>query len=201
MYIVGIAGGSASGKTTFANELYKLSADLGAEIIAADSYYLPQPQLSLEKRALTNYDRPQQFDFDLLRQHLQDLRVGQSVKVPKYDYAIHDRSIDYDMITPKRLLIVEGIFALYPQEIRELYDLKIFVELSDEVRFERRLIRDMRERGRTEESVYEQWAQTVQPGFEQYTLPTKMFADLVAQGQEFDRAVALEVLKRARENR
>ena len=196
-FILGIAGGSASGKTTFAVQLKGMAGVNKAAVIAIDSYYTRQDELSLEARAQTNYDHPAQFEFDLVIRDLKALKQGRTIELPVYDYSLHNRSAQTIQVKPVPLIIVEGVFALYVTELRALYDLKMFMQLADEDRFQCRLARDVKERGRSASSVYEQWTTTVQPGFKTFAEPTLKFADLVCNGLEFDRNVAQEILRRS----
>ncbi len=179
--MIGIGGGTASGKTTLAHAI-KLRFLNEAVAISTDSYYRSRENLSPEERANVNYDHPGAIEFDLLEQHLKDLMRGLSVRIPIYDYALHVRSPQTLLTAPAPLITVEGILSLFPPSLRELYDLKIFVDTPIETCLERRISRDVVERGRTRTSVLAQWQATVQPMFQEYCAPTRAFADLVIEG-------------------
>lgn len=183
--LIGIAGGSASGKTTFANDLVRLLPKNSTELIAVDSYYYNNPQLSHKERSLLNYDHPDAFEFSLLVTHLNQLKAGNSVSVPIYDYVLSLRSKTVAQKLPKKIIVIEGILTFHLKELRDLLDLKIFIDTADDLRFERRLNRDIAERGRTKESVYSQWETTAHPMFLEFCLPTKSYADLIIDGSNW----------------
>lgn len=197
LFIIGIAGGTASGKTTLAELLLKHSAPGSTSAIYVDSYYRAQDDKPLRERALLNYDHPDSLDFDYLLQHLEELKKGCSVTVPEYDYTQYTRSNRGVLVTPSKLLIVEGILSLHPPELRKTYDLKIYVETPDQLRFARRLERDIRERGRSRESVLKQWNETVHPMHTAYCEPTKLFADMVLDGEALNEEIVKNILSRA----
>ncbi len=178
MMIVGVAGGTGSGKTTFAKALSKL-VPTQAVIITQDSYYASFSELSFEERVKINYDHPDSFEDSLLIEHLKALRRGESIEVPVYDFAAYTRSQDVIMVEPVPIVIVEGILVLANPELRRLFDLKIFVDNDPDVRVLRRLIRDVKERGRTLDSVQTQYLKTVKPMHEAYVEPSKKYADLI----------------------
>jgi uridine kinase len=184
-HLVGIAGGTASGKTTLTRRLLELSSSLDPGVVELDGYYRCQDSVSLEKRALVNYDHPNAFEFELLASHLEDLRRGRGVDVPVYDFALHNRNpnkINY--VKPSPVVFVEGILTLAIPILRPLFDTMIFVSAPDEVRLSRRIERDVRERGRTEQGVQEQWSATVQPMHLEYCSPSEQFAHLVVDGTD-----------------
>lgn len=176
--IVGVAGGTGSGKTTFAKALSKL-VPTQAVIITQDSYYASFSELSFEERVKINYDHPDSFEDSLLIEHLKALRRGESIEVPVYDFAAYTRSQDVIKVEPVPIVIVEGILVLANPELRRLFDLKIFVDNDPDVRVLRRLIRDVKERGRTLDSVQTQYLKTVKPMHEAYVEPSKKYADLI----------------------
>ncbi len=178
MMIVGVAGGTGSGKTTFAKALSKL-VPTQAVIITQDSYYASFSELSFEERVKINYDHPDSFEDSLLIEHLKTLRRGESIEVPVYDFAAYTRSQDVIKVEPVPIVIVEGILVLANPELRRLFDLKIFVDNDPDVRVLRRLIRDVKERGRTLDSVQTQYLKTVKPMHEAYVEPSKKYADLI----------------------
>jgi len=187
--IISVAGGTASGKTTLAHDLYRIGGEERVQIIPLDSYYRDQAHLTPEERVGINYDHPDAFEAELLRMHLDALRNGHAVDVPVYDFATHSRSkSQIQHVSPTDVVIVEGFLALHFSELREVYSYSVFVETADEVRFQRRLKRDVRERGRTEESVYSQWNETVHPMHMHYCAPTRALATEVMTGEEWSDA-------------
>lgn len=183
-FFVGIAGGTASGKSTLAQQLLELSPKGTTSVLLVDSYYRAQDHLSMEERAKTNYDHPNSFEFDLLAKHINQLKAGHNAEIPIYDYSTHTRSSKVNLMRPTPIVIVEGILALYPQNLRETYSLSLFVEAPAQTRLERRIKRDVRERGRTQESVLSQWQNTVQPMHDQFCEPTKTYAQEIISGLE-----------------
>ncbi len=180
-YLVGIAGPSGSGKTELSR---RLAAMLPAQIVSIDSYYRDLPELPFEERALSNFDSPEMIDHDLLARHLNLIAAGRQVEMPVYDFARHAREEKTHRLRPREFVIVEGLFALYWKDIRDLFGTKVFVATEDQVCFERRLERDVRERGRSEESVLLQYATTVRPMASRYVLPSRAHADVVASGTD-----------------
>lgn len=192
MIIVGIAGGTGSGKTTFAHSLqHEMASD--AVIISQDSYYVDNSELSFAQRLKINYDHPDAFEDDLLIQHLKELRQEQSIKVPVYDFEAYTRSNKTIDVKPQPIIIVEGILVLSNPRLREQFDLKVFVDTDPDVRILRRLVRDVRERGRSLESVHEQYLATVKPMHEAFVEPSKKYADLIVPEGGFN-TVALETV-------
>jgi len=187
--IISVAGGTASGKTTLAHDLYRIGGEERVQIIPLDSYYRDQAHLTPEERVVINYDHPDAFETKLLRMHLDALRNGHHVEVPVYEFASHSRSkSQIQRVSPTDVVIIEGILALHFAELREVYSYSVFVETADELRFQRRLKRDVKERGRTEPSVYSQWNDTVQPMHVQYCAPTRTLATEVMTGEEWSEA-------------
>lgn len=176
--IVGIAGGTGSGKTTITNQIKER---LGEQVcvIMHDCYYRAQHELSLAQRAQVNYDHPDAYETELLVEHLAALRQGQAVEVPVYDFALSDRSEATTTVRPARVIIVEGIVILAHPALRELLDLKVYVDCDADVRILRRVRRDVRERGRSIESVIDQYLATVKPMHEAFVEPSKRHADLI----------------------
>lgn len=174
-----IAGGTASGKTTVVEQITKkLPKDVS--VICMDNYYKQRDDLPFEKRKKINYDHPDALDLDLLKQHIRALLDNRSIDCPVYNFAEHNRDKSKTLlIHPAKVIIIEGILALYDQAIRDLADIQIFVESDADVRFIRRLKRDMEERGRSLDNVIEQYLTTVKPMFEAYVVPTKRFADII----------------------
>jgi uridine kinase len=178
-FVIGVAGGSGSGKSTVTREVL---AAVGADRVAVlmqDDYYLDQSELSFEERCKTNYDHPDAFDWPLLMQHVQALRDGQSVDKPVYDFTNHIRAGDRVTVKPAPIIVVEGLFALFDPALRKLLSLKVFVDTAPDVRFIRRLQRDIAERGRSAENVIEQYLQTVRPMHKQFIEPTKRNAHVI----------------------
>jgi uridine kinase len=179
--VIGIAGGSASGKTSVANKLVEnqLNKVNSIALIRLDDYYKDLSNLSLEQRAKTNFDHPDSIDFDLLENHLQKLKLGQSIEKPIYDFKIHNRSTKTELIKPVNVVILEGILTLSEASIRRLCDIKIFVDTENDIRFIRRLMRDTKDRGRSIESVISQYLDTVRPMHMQFVEPSKRYADII----------------------
>jgi uridine kinase len=179
MLILGIAGGTGSGKTTVAKAISKQVGSQGVQIIHQDSYYLDQSHLPLEKREKINYDHPSALDMNLLKEHIKTLKNRQPIEKPIYDFKIHSRITETEHIEPMDVLIIEGIFALQDNELRDMMNIKIYVETDADIRFIRRLNRDIQERGRTVESVIAQYRDIVRIMHLQFVEPTKQYADLI----------------------
>ena len=178
--IIGIAGGSASGKTTIAKKLLELSKNLGQiNIIKLDNYYKDRSNVKINERSNINYDHPAAFDIDLLKQNIIDLRNNKSVEIPIYKFDNHTRSLKKRFVPPSKVIILEGILVLAFEEIRNLLDIKIFVDTPADIRFIRRLKRDLDERGRTLDSVVNQYLTYVKPMHEKFVEPTKKIANLI----------------------
>ncbi len=189
--LIGVCGGSGSGKTTLAKRLIDALGPDDAVGVSFDSYYRDLAHLTVAERAEVNFDHPDSLDVEMLVDHLQSLRSGGEVAVPHYDFANHTRSGDIDLVTPERFVIVEGILLFAFAEIRHELDVLVFRDCPEETRAERRLRRDVTERGRTPDSVRHQWATTVQPMHELHVEPFARYADVVTtQAQELDDAVA-----------
>lgn len=176
--IVGIAGGSASGKTTIVNRIKEYFGD-DIAVISHDSYYKAHDELSYEERCKLNYDHPNAFDTGRMVEDVKKLREGVGVDVPVYDFSIHNRVNQTVRLEPKQVVIVEGILILESRELRELMDIKVFVDTDADERLMRRLKRDMVERARSLESVLNQYAGTVKPMHEQFVEPSKKYADII----------------------
>lgn len=190
--IIGIAGGTGSGKTTLAEKLARIFGN-DVAIIKHDSYYKCQDGLSLADRAKQNYDHPNSFDTELMVEHIKKLKAGESIFCPAYDYSLHNRSDKTELIEPKRVIIAEGIMILESPELRSLMDIRIFVDTDADVRIIRRIMRDVKERGRTLDSVVGQYLTTVKPMHEQFVEPSKKYADVIVP-EGGNNAVALEML-------
>ena len=177
--IIGIAGGTGSGKTTVAQAIYDRVGRDRIEWISHDSYYRNFDGLSHEERAKINFDHPDSLETELLVRHLDVLAKGSSVEVPKYDFATHARRIDTQRVEPRRVIIVEGILVLAEPELRRRIDIKLFVDTPADIRFVRRLVRDIQGRGRSLDSVVKQYLTTVRPMHEEFVEPSKRHADLI----------------------
>jgi len=192
-YIVGIAGGTGSGKTTVAEKLATAMPPGRCVTLEHDAYYRDQRHLSPEERAAINYDHPAALDSALLARQLGDLRHGRSVDVPIYDFATHTRRHETRRVEPARVIIVEGILVFAEAALREQMDIKIFVDTDPDIRLMRRIRRDLEQRGRTFQSVRDQYYATVRPMHIEYVEPTKRWADLIIP-EGGDNRVALDVL-------
>ena len=177
--IIGIAGGSGSGKTTLALRLKERFGENEVRLISHDSYYKRHDELPFEQRCQLNYDEPAALETELMAQHLDLLRQGQAIDCPIYDFTLHNRSEETVRVVPKKVIIVEGILIFENQALRDLMDIRIFVDTDADVRLCRRIKRDVNKRGRTLESVLSQYLQTVKPMHEKYVEPSKKFADIV----------------------
>ena len=198
-YLIGVAGGSNSGKTTIASRLAELVGNEHLSLIKLDSYYVSKSDEPLEQRAAANYDHPDAFDWELLNDHLAALTAGATVQVPVYDYAIHDRSDRCEPVAASRVVVVEGILVLWEPRLRERFDLKIFVDTPADLRVIRRLRRDVAERGRTPESILEQYLTTVRPAHERFIEPSKRYADVIVPEGGLNRPAIEVLLARVRE--
>ena len=176
--LIGIAGGTGSGKTTLTRHLKEHFGD-SVTVISHDSYYKRKEGKTYEERSLVNYDHPSAFDTDLLIQHLQELKAGQAVQCPVYSYVEHNRTDETVTVYPNKVIIVEGILIFQNPTLREMFDIKIFVETDADVRILRRALRDVEQRGRTLQSVVNQYLTTVKPMHEQYVEPSRKYADIV----------------------
>ena len=190
--IIGVAGGTGSGKTTLARHIANAFGDRVA-VITHDSYYRAQNDKSIEERALQNYDHPDAFETDLLCCHLEMLANGQAVDVPVYDYTIHNRADATVRVEPKPVIVLEGILLFSDEELRNKMDLKIFVDTDADERILRRIMRDTAERGRTLESVIKQYLTTVKPMHDAFVEPFKRYADVIVPGGG-DNPAALDMI-------
>ena len=178
MMIIGIAGGTGSGKTTITRRICQcFGEDVG--VIYHDNYYKAHDDMSYEERTALNYDHPDAFDTDLLIEHLKKLRAGESVECPVYDYTVHNRSAETVVIRPAPVMIVEGILIFQSRELCREMDIKIFVDTDADVRILRRIVRDVRDRGRSIESVVNQYLTTVKPMHERFVEPSRRNADII----------------------
>ena len=191
-FIIGIAGGTGSGKSTFTNRLKETFGDKVA-IVYYDNYYRHRDDLSFEERRKINYDHPDAFETDLLIRHIRELRNGQAVECPVYDYTIYNRSPETTVIRPAEVILVEGIMVLQNEELRDLLDIKVYVEADADERILRRVIRDVKERGRDVEGIARQYLSTVKPMHYLYVEPTRATADIVINSGLND--VAFDLVK------
>jgi len=198
-YLIGVAGGSNSGKTTIASRMSELMDDEHLSLIKLDSYYVERSSEPLEVRAAANYDHPDAFDWDLMNDHLAALTAGASVQVPIYDYTTHDRSDQFETVHAAKVIVVEGILVLWEPRLRERFDLKIFVDTPPDLRIIRRLRRDVAERGRTPESILDQYLATVRPSHELFIEPSKRYADVIVPEGGLNRPALEVLLARVRE--
>lgn len=192
--LIGIVGGSGSGKTTLANNMAEIHKG-NVTIISQDSYYKDLSHLPLKERANTNFDAPDAIDFEALLQDMKDLKAGKTIQKPLYDFANHTRKKQGEILSPRDIIIIEGILLFTNKELRDLLDIKIFVDASPEERLLRRIDRDIKERGRTFQSVQKQYLETVAPMYEEHVLPTKKYANIIVpNGRGNTNRVAFEML-------
>lgn len=198
-FLIGVAGGSNSGKTTIASRLAQMMGSDRLSLIKLDSYYVERSDEPVEERAKANYDHPDAFDWELLNDHLAALTAGASVDVPIYDYAIHDRSDDFERVDATRVVVVEGILVLWEPRLRDRFDLKIYVDTPADERLIRRLRRDVEERGRTPDNILAQYVETVRPSHERFIEPSKRHADVIVPDGGLNRPALEVLLARVRE--
>jgi uridine kinase len=191
--LIGIAGGTGSGKSTVTREIYKSITDRNVAIIEQDSYYKDQSDISFEERVKTNYDHPFAFDNELLISHLKDLLDGKSIQKPIYDFENHNRKKETVQVEPKDIIVLEGILILYDEDLRNLMDIKLFVDTDADVRVIRRILRDIKDRGRTLDSVVKQYMTTVRPAHMQFVEPTKRYADIIIPEGGYNK-VAIDII-------
>ena len=194
--LIAIGGGSGSGKTYFVDKIKSLIDNSRLLIIPLDNYYRDQSHLTMEERIKQNYDHPDSFDFALLLSHLATLKKGESINMPEYDFATFTRKEESTKVTPKELMVIEGILTLEYEHIRDLAELKLFIDTPDDIKFIRRLQRDVKERGRSVESVIDQYLDTVRPMYLKYILPTKDYADIIIDGTQYNPTFTRELLER-----
>ncbi|NKF51511.1 uridine kinase [Shewanella sp. WXL01] len=196
--IIGIAGASASGKSLIANTIFnELCRDLGTDqigVINEDAYYRDQSHLTMDERVKTNYDHPKALDHELLASHLRELKALKPVEIPTYSYTEHTRMEQTQCMSPKKVIILEGILLLTDPKLRELMDASVFMDTPLDICFLRRLQRDVQERGRTMESVISQYKATVRPMFLQFIEPSKQYADIIVPRGGKNR-IAIDILK------
>lgn len=191
--VIGVAGGSGSGKTTVVHRIVESLGPDQVTVIDHDRYYRDRSDLRFEERAALNYDHPDALDTDLLVRHLHELKAGRSVEVPSYDFSRYTRLATTDVATPRRAIIVEGILVFVDAALRSLMDVKVFVDTDADTRFIRRLQRDVAARGRTMDSVIDQYQTTVKPMHLEFVEPSKRYADIILP-QGGHNAVAVDLL-------
>ncbi len=177
--VIGVSGGTGSGKSTVAQAIFESLPAENILILEQDAYYKDQSELTYEERVKTNYDHPLAFDTDLLIEHILMLKDGQAIEKPIYNFAKHNRETEKILMQPREIIIIEGIMILEDERLRQLMDIKIFVDTDADVRIIRRITRDINERGRTLDSVIEQYITTVKPAHEQFIEPYKKYADII----------------------
>ncbi|GAA4325175.1 uridine kinase [Pontixanthobacter gangjinensis] len=194
MLIIGIAGGTGSGKTTVVNQIIDELKHEEVDVISQDSYYQDTTHLSFEDRKKINFDHPKSIDFELLGEHLESLRAGKSIQQPVYSFKEHNRTGEFVEIQPRKVVIVEGILILTHPEIRELFDIKIYVHADSDERLIRRLKRDIADRGRDLEEVLWRYQTTLKPMHQQFIEPTKEFADIIIPTNRYN-TVAVDIVQ------
>ena len=194
MLIIGIAGGTGCGKTTVVNTILKELPEGEVGVISQDSYYMDTSHLSFEERVKINFDHPRSIDFKLLEQHLKDLKNGKSINQPVYSFVKHNRTGDIIITKPRKVMIVEGILILSHAEIRDLFDIKIYVHADSDERLIRRLKRDITERGRDINEVLQRYQNTLKPMHQQFIEPMKEYADIIIPNNKYN-TVAVDIVK------
>lgn len=194
MLIIGIAGGTGSGKTTVVHQIMNELPGAEVGIISQDSYYKATDNLNFDERALINFDHPRSIDFTLLTEHLKELKAGNSINQPVYSFVKHNRTDDYVLTHPRKVMIVEGILILANPELRDIFDIKIFVHTDSDERLIRRLKRDIADRGRDMEEVLNRYQTTLKPMHEQFIEPSKAFADIIIPYDTYN-TVAIDMVR------
>jgi uridine kinase len=194
MLIIGIAGGTGSGKTTVVHQIMNELPETEVGIISQDSYYKQNIGMSYEERSNINFDHPRAIDFELLVEHLNDLKAGKTIDQPVYSFVTHNRTDDSISTHPRKVMIVEGILILANPELRDLFDIKIFVHADSDERLIRRLKRDIAERGRDMEEVLNRYQTTLKPMHQQFIEPTKAYADIIIPNDKYN-TVAIDVVR------
>jgi len=194
MLIIGIAGGTGSGKTTVVHQIMNELPETEVGIISQDHYYKETNDLSLDERTKINFDHPRSIDFELMVQHLKDLKADKAIDQPVYSFVKHNRTGDTIHTLPRKVMIVEGILIFTNPELREMFDIKVFVHADSDERLIRRLKRDIAERGRDMEEVLNRYQTTLKPMHEQFIEPTKAFADIIIPNDKYN-TVAIDVVR------
>ncbi|HIC32673.1 MAG TPA: uridine kinase [Flavobacteriaceae bacterium] len=194
MLIIGIAGGTGCGKTTVVNQILNELPEGEVGVISQDSYYKDTTHLSFDERVKINFDHPRSIDFELLEHHLKELRKGKSIDQPVYSFIKHNRTGDVIVTKPRKVMIVEGILILSHPEIRDLFDIKIFVHADSDERLIRRLKRDIKDRGRDIDEVLTRYQNTLKPMHQQFIEPMKEYADIIIPNNKYN-TVAIDIVK------
>jgi uridine kinase len=194
MLIIGIAGGTGSGKTTVVHQIMNELPDTEVGVISQDSYYKETHNLSYEERTKINFDHPRAIDFELLVNHLKELKAGNIIEQPVYSFVTHNRTDDTIITHPRKVIIVEGILILSHPELRDMFDIKVYVHADSDERLIRRLKRDIAERGRDMNEVINRYQNTLKPMHEQFIEPTKAFADIIIPNDKYN-TVAIDVVR------
>jgi len=184
MIIIGVFGGTGSGKTTVVNQIVSDFNASDIQVISQDAYYKDNSSITYEERCLLNFDHPEAIDFELLYEHLKALKNGENIQQPIYDFKTHNRTDKTLQISPKKILILEGILIMNFPKLRSLLNLKVFIETNSDMRMERRVNRDITERGRTPKEVMERYLNTLKPMHDQFIEPMKMHADVIVENHE-----------------
>lgn len=200
MIIIGVGGGTGSGKTTVVNKILGDLPQEDAIILSQDHYYFDNKHLSFEEREKINFDHPRAIDFNLMVQHIQDLKLGKTIDQPNYSFITHTRTGDFVRIRPHQIIIVEGILVFTHKSLRDLFNMKIFIHADSDERLIRRIKRDILERGRYLEEVLVRYQETLKPMHEQFIEPTKSYADIIVPNMRKN-DVAINILKSAIQNR
>jgi len=191
--IIAISGGSGSGKTTLANNIMALFGENECEIISQDNYYIDLSKKFDHDGGSLNFDHPEMLEFSLLANHLKNLREKKDVQIPTYDFSTHSRKNETKKISPTKIILVDGILILNSKELVDLFDLKIFIDVSDNIRLERRIFRDINERERTSEGVIKQWENQVLPMHKKYVETSAKFANIIISGENEIKENAKEI--------
>jgi uridine kinase len=194
MLIIGIAGGTGSGKTTVVHQIMNELPETEVGIISQDSYYKETHNLSYEERTKINFDHPRAIDFELLVSHLKELKANKAIQQPVYSFVTHNRTDDTILTHPRKVMLVEGILILANPELRDMFDIKIYVHADSDERLIRRLKRDIAERGRDMDEVINRYQNTLKPMHEQFIEPTKAFADIIIPNDKYN-TVAIDVVR------
>ena len=194
--VIGVAGGTGSGKSTLVKRLQEAFKDEDVVTLSHDYYYKAHPELTYEERTKLNYDHPQAFDTDMLVEHVRALKHNVPIKHPVYSFVDHDRQAETVLVKPSKVIIVEGILIFDHKELRDEMDIKVFVDTDADIRLARRILRDVRDRGRTMESVITQYTTTVKPMHEEFVEPSKKYADVIIPEGRFN-SVAVTMLIRS----
>ena len=184
MHVIAITGGTGSGKTTLVQSIVSKISNKEILCLSSDSYYKDNPKLSFLEREKINYDEPNAIDFNLLHQHINDLKLGKSIKVPKYCFKTHLRMKEYVVESPKKILLIEGILILSNSELRKKFNLKIFLECDRDLRLKRRVKRDVDQRGRNEEDVIHLFSKRLDSMHKKYVIPVKKYCDIIINTEE-----------------